>query len=236
MQVHSFIFNWRGQYEKTKEKEQQFSDLGVKLTIINSDEAHDDEGWVNVGEDAYLTAQFTKALELFDGDILFAIMADVSYDKWGPLIDDALKYCAKYNWGVYAPNVDYTWYDSSRADIDTVKLQDENLKMVGCPDCLCWFIRKDIIDEMKQRGVDMSPYKMGWGWDLVLPAISFINARPVIRDYNHKVHHPEGTNYSKVQAENEMKALFNSLTPDLQSLFYAIKGPRNMLSQCFRRS
>jgi hypothetical protein len=97
-------------------------------------------------------------------------------------------------------------------------------------------LRKDIIADLKRNNIDMSLYKMGWGWDIVLPALSFMQARPVIRDYAHTISHPEGTNYNKVQAENEMKALFESLTPDLQSLFYAIKGPRNMLSQCFRSS
>lgn len=238
MQVHSFIFNWRGQYEKTKEKERQFKDLGLKLTIINSDEVHNDEGWENVGEDAYFTAQFIRALELFEGDVLFHVQADASYDKWANLLHDAQRYYKKYNWGIYAPNVNYTWYDQSRTDISTLRFEGEdvNLRMVACPDCTCWFIHKDIIDDLRINNIDMSPYKMGWGWDIVLPALSFMRARPVIRDYTHTISHPPGTNYNKEQAEVEMQALFNSLSPQLQSLFYAIKGPRNMLAQCFRRT
>lgn len=238
MKIHAFIFNWRGQYEKTKEKEKQFSALDVKLTIINSDEAYDDEGWVNVGEDAYFTSQFIKAIELFEGDLLFHVQADASYDKWVNLVDDAKKYYKKYNWGIYAPNIDYTWYDSSRTDIETIRFssEDETLRMVACPDCTCWFIHKDIINDLKINSIDMSPYKMGWGWDIVLPALSFMRARPVIRDYAHTIAHPPGTNYNKQQAEAEMKKLFESLSPTLQSLFYSIKGPRNMLAQYFRSS
>ena len=117
VKIQSFIFNWRGQYDKTKEKISQLSDIGVNPIVINSDEAHNDEGWVNVGESAYFTDQFIKALELFDGDVLFHIQGDASYNDWFNLIKDAESSFETYNWGIYAPNVDYTWYEIGRAHV-----------------------------------------------------------------------------------------------------------------------
>lgn len=234
MNIQVFIFNWQGQYEKVKEKIKQFADLGITPTIINSDESHNDEGWVNVGNDAYFTAQMLKALELFDGDILFHVQGDASYGDWKAVMDDAKKYYELYNWGVYAPNVDYSWYDSSRTDIDDIAFPEENLRMVACTDCTCWFIHKDIIDQFKAYKIDMSPYKMGWGWDILFPSFSFMQKRPVIRDYAHTVQHPEGTNYDKYKAEAEMKALFESLNDILKSLFYYIKIDRQKLSVLFQ--
>jgi hypothetical protein len=70
MKIQTFIFNWRGQYEKTKEKQKQLSAIGVVPVVINSDDNHreDDPNWHNIGEDSYFTAQFLKAIELFDKD------------------------------------------------------------------------------------------------------------------------------------------------------------------------
>jgi len=238
MQIHSFIFNWRGQYEKAKYKEKQLKDLGLKVTVINSDDTvtAQEVDWINIGECSYFTSQFLMALKLFDGDILFHIQADASYDNWNKLIEDAKIYYEKYKWGIYAPNVDYTWYDSTRTDISQVKFRDDaNLRLISCPDCTCWFIHKDIIEEFNNRQIDMSPYKMGWGWDIIFPGISFLKSRLVIRDYNHTIEHPPGTNYNKNQAEVEMQQLFNSLPNDLKVMFSLIKGDRQQILQMFKK-
>jgi hypothetical protein len=234
MQIHSFIFNWRGQFEKTKEKEKILSAIpDVKVTVINSDESHMDEDWVHIGEQSFFTDQFNTALKLFQGDIFWHVQGDASYDKWKELVDDAKKYFNKYEWGVYAPNVDYTWYDSSRTDISGLVVSDVNLKIVGCPDCTCWFIHKDIINDFKERKIDMTPYTMGWGWDIIMPAFSFIRKRPVFRDYNHTIDHPPGTNYNKDKAEEEMLQLYNNLPDDLKLLFSYIKGDRSKIVSYF---
>lgn len=234
MKIQTFIFNWRGQYEKVKEKERQLDKLGIESWVINSDDNHAESHWINIGEESYFTAQFTKALELFNADIFFHIQGDASYDSWRKLIDDALSSQIKYNWGIYAPNVDYTWYDSSRTDIPGFQLpEDTHLKVVANTDCTCWFIHKDIIDIFKNRKLDFSQYKMGWCWDIVLPALSFMNRRPVIRDYSHTIQHPKGTNYNTEQAEREMWQLYQSLDQDIQEAFRYVKGERQYLAKYF---
>lgn len=236
VKIHTFIFNWRGQFDKTVEKIKQLTDLGHTLTVINSDEAHNDEGWVNVGESAYFTDQFIKALELFDGDVLFHIQADASYNDWNNLIKDAEESFDTYEWGIYAPNVDYTWYDSTRTDIEGVQLRDKMMRLVACPDCTCWFIHKDIINKFKELKINMSPYKMGWGWDIIFPGISYLMGRLVIRDYHHTIDHPPGTNYNKSQAEIEMSQLFQQLPHDLKVMFHWIKGDRQNILTLFKDS
>jgi len=233
MNIKTFIFNWRGQYSNTIEKINQFKEIGITPIIINSDEEHEESEWVNIGEDSYFTAQFLKALELFDADILFHIQADATYNDWQSLINDAIKYYDKYEWGIYAPNVDYTWYDSTRTDIERLHLPDTNLKMVANTDCTCWFISKQLINLVKQREIDFSPYKMGWSFDIVYPAISYINKMPVIRDYKHTICHPKGTNYNTEQAEKEMHELYEELPDDVKEAFYYIKMNRDKLTKYY---
>ena len=229
MKIQTFIFNWRRQYEHTKYKIEQLKKIGVDPIVINSDDEHNDEGWHNIGESSYFTDQFCKAIELFDGDVLFHIQADASYDNWKQLYEDAEKYYELTDWGIYAPNVDYTWYDASRSNVDTLQFELDKLKIVSNTDCTCWFIHKDVINWYKEKELDFSKYKMGWSWDIVFPALCFINKRPVIRDYNHTVSHPQGTNYDTQQAEQEMWELFQSLPLDIKQAFAHIKGDRQQL-------
>lgn len=235
MKIQTFIFNWRGQYEKTKTKISQLAQIGVEPIIINSDELYQEYGWHNLGEEAYFTAQFLKAIELFDGDVLFHIQADASYDKWYDIYRSAEMYHKRYNWGIYAPNVDYTFYESGRVDLDMFKLNEENLKVVSNTDCTCWMIHKDVIEEAKKRNIDFAPYKMGWSFDIIYTALSFMMKRPVLRDYRFTIEHPMGTNYSKQQAEIEMHQLYHSLPEDIQEAFGYIKGDRFQLAKYFRK-
>ena len=99
MKILTFIFNWRGQYEKTIEKIDQLREIGVEPIVINSDDDFRARDWHNIGEDSYFTAQFMKALEIFkkeNGDVLFHIQGDASYDNWKQLYADAEKHFEIY--------------------------------------------------------------------------------------------------------------------------------------------
>jgi len=236
MNIQTFIFNWRGQYEKTKEKQKQMSAIGVVPVVINSDDNHreDDPNWHNIGEESYFTAQFLKAFELFTGDVLFHIQADASYGNWAEIYQGAKDCFDTYNWGIYAPNVDYTFYNPVRTDLTSFDLDEPNLKMVANTDCTCWFIHKDIINEAKNRGINFAPYKMGWSFDIIFSALSYIKKRPVIRDYSFTIDHPQGTNYNMNQAETEMMQLYQSLTPDVQEAFRYIKIDKEKLANYYK--
>lgn len=233
MNIQPFIFNWKGQYEKTLVKENALKKIFDKVIVINSDDTNEEDRWINIGDDCYYTDQFMKALELFDGDVLFHIQADASYDKLEELMDDAKKYFQEYEWGIYAPNVDYTWYTAENTDIKSIESNHENIKMVADTDCTCWFIHKDVINEFRNRNIDMSDQKMGWGIDLCLSSISFILGRPVIRDYNHTVDHPAGTNYNKDIASTETNILMSRLDLDIREAIHYIKGNREKLVRYF---
>jgi len=234
MNIQPFIFNWNNQFKKTSLIEDSLKKKFDNVFVINSDDDNTKEGWVNIGNECYFSDQFRKALELFDGDVLFHIQGDVSYDKWETLVEDAKKYFEYYNAGIYAPNIDYTWYSSENTDIESLQSEHSNIKMVACTDETVWFIKKEIIQEMFERKIDFSDNTMGWGWDLVLCGISFLNGLPVIRDYNHTISHPMGTDYNKEKASTEMLNLWNSLDPDLKEVVSYIKGNREKIVKYFK--
>lgn len=237
--IQPFVFNWKNQFEKTCVIEDSLRQIFDKVTVINSDEENTRPGWVNLGDEAYFTAQFRKALELFDSDkkVLLHVQGDTVYHNYKQLVNDAKKYFNLYEWGVYAPDVKNVWYTSENSDINSIESGDNNIKMVSCTDETVWFIHRDIIDDYYSRGLTEimthEKMKMGWGWDLVLNGISFIMGRPVIRDYNHEVDHAQGTNYNKDKASEEMAILWSSLPNDLKECISYIKGDREKIVKYF---
>jgi len=238
--IHPFIFNWNLQFEKTCVIEDSLKEICDDVTVINSDDNYTRDGWINLGNSAYFTAQFTKALELFEKDkkVFLHIQGDTEYTDWKGLINDAIKYYDLYKWGVYAPDVTNIWYTSNKTDIDGIQFENYNIKMVACTDETVWFIHRDVINDFHKRGLlkIMTPetMKLGWGWDLVMNAISFIISRPVIRDYSHQIQHSKYTNYNEEIAQQEMINLWNSLPEDLKSCIYYIKNNKEKLIEKFK--
>jgi hypothetical protein len=237
--IQPFIFNWKNQFEKTCVIEDALKQIFDDVTVINSDEEKTRDGWIDLGDNAYFGAQFNKALELFKKEkkVFFHIQGDTEYDNWKELVKSARKYYNLYEWGVYCPDVTNIWYTSENTDIIGIESEDENIKMVACTDETVWFIHRDIIDDFYNRNLLplMTPekMKMGWGWDLVMNAISFLQGRPVIRDYDHQIQHAKGTNYNKDSAAQEMANLWDNLPDDLTECISYIKGDREKLVKYF---
>lgn len=202
IKIHAFIFNWQGQYEKTIKLEKEFARHLDKLTVINSDDNNKKDHWVNIGEDSYFGDQFCKAVELFDGDILFHTQADVSSpnNEWGQIIDSAKKYYIKYNYGVYAPNISHTNWTNNRVSLEIItseEIKNDNLTIVSNTDCSSWFINKDLIKNFKSNYLEISKKnKIGWGIDQVICLESLLDSRLVLRDNNFKLEHPRYTGYN----------------------------------------
>lgn len=239
-EIQPFIFNWRGQFEKTCNIEDSLKEIFDDVTVINSDEENTRPGWIDLGDEAYFTMQFRTALSLFKDDkkVLMHCQGDTTYDNYKKLVEDAKKHYNTYEWGVYAPDVTNVWYTPEHTDIDGIDSEDESIKMVACTDETVWFIHRDIIDEYYSRGLlDVMTHenmKMGWGWDLVMNGISFLKGRPVIRDYGHQIQHAKGTNYNKDSAAKEMEQLWSSLQNDLKECISHIKNNRENLVKYFQ--
>jgi hypothetical protein len=238
--IQPFIFNWKNQFEKTYKIEESLKKIFDDVIVINSDEENTRDGWVNLGDSAYFGAQFNKALELFKDDkkVLLHIQGDTEYHDWEGLVNSARKYYNLYEWGIYAPDITNIWYTSEHTDIVGIESEDENIKMVSCADETVWFISRDIIDNFYKRNLfdmmDPEKIKFGWGWDLVMDAISFLMGRPVIRDYSHQIQHAKGTNYNKDIASHEMEKLWENLSEDLKECISHIKGDREQLIKYFQ--
>lgn len=223
MKVLCFIFSWKGQFSNAINLEEQLAPFVDNLIVINSDDDNKPEHWVNIGNECYFSDQFRKALELasqYEYDVLWHVQADIKFSDWKSILDGAVAADKKYNWGVYAPNIDDTFYVSSRTDVYDL---EDRLSVVATTDCSCWMIKKDLVDTMRENNSLMETNHLGWGWDLIICGHSHLQKRKVIRDYNFVVDHPKSTGYMKEKAEIEMAEMFQKCPPNLQEAIYYIK-------------
>ena len=151
MKTLCFIFSWRGQYENALKLEAQIKPLVDNLVVINSDDLNQPSHWINIGNDCYFSDQFRKALEIskqYDYDVFWHLQADVSYLNWAEVLDCAKTNNEKYDWAIFAPNVDDTFYVSHRTDVLPL---DKNCKIVATPDNSCWMIKQKYVNLLSEE-------------------------------------------------------------------------------------
>jgi hypothetical protein len=232
MKILCFIFSWKGQFANAINLEEQLAPFVDNLVVINSDDDNKPEHWINIGNECYFSDQFRKALELanqYDYDVLWHIQADASHKDWEPIINAAKQTKEKYDWGVYAPNVDDTFYIPERTDVFNL---ENNLKVVATPDNTCWMMAKEMVDKMRENLHLMETNQLGWGWDLIICGLAHTQHQKVIRDYNFTIDHPT-SGYKKEQAEKEMAEMFGKCPDFLKEAIYYIKVDPRMLNKYY---
>lgn len=233
--IQCFVFSWRGQYDNAKKLEKQLKEY-VNVVVINSDDENIEEDWINIGNECYFSEQFKTALNHFDSekyDFFFHIQADAVYDDWENILSSAEQSFIKYNWGVFAPNVDDTFYISDRTDAFEL---EEKYRVVANTDNTCWIIHKDIINDLLNNIYLMDSNKLGWGWDLLLCAFSHLKRKYVIRDYSHTIFHPKSSGYKKEEAEDEMIAMFEKTKGDLRTYLYYMKTNPSFFGKIYQKN
>lgn len=206
---HVFVINWPGVSENARVIE---SALLARCTVLNTDPVADGLGWVQQPPDAFYAARWNKALELLDGNVLGIICADVTCRSWDRLLARAKQaFAAMPNLAIYAPNVSYSYWIASPTQLHSV---GDGLFEVPITDGMCWFLRSDLVSEIGP--VDLSLNTLGWGIDLVAPALAAINGWQVVRDYRVSVEHPQSCGYNQAQANHEASVYLNRFQPYVQ--------------------
>jgi hypothetical protein len=225
MQIQAFIFNWKGHEARAAALEEKVAKL-IDVTIINSEEqlSGDHPGWVHLDDTAYFAAQWNKALELFDADILFHIQADAEFDHFEALFAKAGLLFDKYRIGVYEPNVDYTDIIYDKLKLRTI---EPGVFEVPFTDCTCWFIAAEVVRQLPPIDPQLSKY--GWGIPRAIAAVSRLGGRLSVRDYNFTIRHPKGRGYSSASAGDQLDNYLASLDPKIRDEISRQEQNRNRL-------
>jgi hypothetical protein len=214
MKIQTFIFNWPGKTKYALKIQQDLVTLGHHAIVINSDPEYQPFNWINLGNTAYFGAQWRLAVDLFQADVLFHVQADVEYENWQGLFENALYYKSQLNWGVYSPDVVNNTFWAKPIE----HLPFENLQLVTNSDCTCWFIDKYLISQFKALPIDWKSNFYGWGIDCIICALSYLNHQPVIRDSSHKIIHHPGRGYATDAAWHHMQIMLQQLPTHIKQV------------------
>lgn len=224
--IHTFIFSWKGYFKQAVKLEKELRKYS-RVTVVNSDEKNTCRHWITLTDKDFFSRQMKTAMDLFKGEIMAHIQADCSYDKWEQVYERATEQILKNRNGIYAPNVSHTVLTSSQVDIRQAK--DKSLSYVSFTDETAWFISREVLDKFEKYRYLFEQNTYGYGWDLFLASVSWMNAYPVIRDYNHTVKHPKGKGYSDRKAMQELRRMEMNAPKELSAVVYDIRNNRKKL-------
>ncbi|MCI0417177.1 hypothetical protein L0222_30775 [bacterium] len=222
MKIHGFICNWKGHELNAIHLAEKLKPL-IDVTVISTDpgirEKHSD--WIHLDESAYFSEQWNLAVRLFTGDIFFQIQADAFFDDFPNLFQKAKATFSEGSIGVYEPNIDLTAYDYDLSKLSGYK---ENIFEVPLTDTICWFISADILVQLPP--VDLAINKYGWGVCAAIAAISHLNKKLCVRDYDFTVRHEPGRGYSTEAALKERGRYLRSLPTNIaQEMKWIYRSP-----------
>lgn len=219
MKIQACVFNWAGQEQSAKALEQQLREL-CPVEVVNTDPTVESRhpSWHHLGSDAYFTALWNRALDLFDADVLLNVQADASFTRFGEMLERCRFAMREHGCGVYAPNVDYTPWTYRRGRLKAI---DADLFEVGQTDGICWAIARDVLQRTPR--LDPKINKFGWGIDWVTIAAARQLGKKVVRDYRFTVAHPHKTGYDKEKAQRQFETVLETLPDDLRELVQSLR-------------
>lgn len=190
MKIQNFIFTWNQFVPNAINIESKISKYG-KTTVINSNVNEKRNHWINLN-DGYFAEQWNTLVNNIepDTDFVFHIQSDAVVENFDVLYSRFHEITSKYDVGIYAPNVDYTWH---KYNIDLLNKIEDNIFEVPNTDCTCWFINTKIT---KNKIIyDLNTNIIGYGVDWYYSAECLLQNKYILRDYTIKVNHPSYKNY-----------------------------------------
>lgn len=204
-----FIFNY-GLIDGAVNLFKQFHDLGVEVHILNSSDGHDElipeHENIHLFPNVYYSGLWNEALSMFDGSHMMIITSDVMIPDAAKLINNAKSFFRKESNWVYAPNVDYTFWQYYESDMPNYSV---NVKVVPNTDGMCWMLSSDAAFSV--GSVDIEINKIGFGIDLLACMFATREGKIVGRDYSITVKHPQTRSYDSAAAEEQEFAWIKTL-------------------------
>jgi hypothetical protein len=213
--LHAFIICWTGKEDNVEAIARSIVGVADQVTVIYSTQDESERSgsgeWVQVPNEWFYGRKFRRTLELSTADITLQIQGDVSCSDWKTLIERCRHvYETTPALGVWAPEVNYTWWDTEAVGILHVDAEKQ-LTSVSNTDGIIWSFSGPVRERLSQLGYDMN--NLGWGMECAAIAHAYTNNMLVVRDMTTQVVHPVGTGYSRDEANRQMDAFLAQLTP-----------------------
>lgn len=174
----------------------------------------------------YFNAKWNRACDLFTGDVLLWVMADVTLPADYELMFKEME-CVmeRGDVGWYAPDVAWTGFIYDKKDLTLV---ESEIYEVPNTDSLCFAIRADVIKAMPHIDPELC---FMWGMDFAAILTAQRMGLKVVRDYKFKAQHPNSTGYDIDKASLGMKRLFESFESSFQEEMRQLVNRANRLKR-----
>jgi len=220
--MNIFIISWTGQFENASIIAEAINLLGLKVTVIYSNQNNEDEvgsgSWVKVPDRYYFGMKFKKALEITNGNPMLIIQGDAIVSNWSSLIERAKAVTENNSIGVWAPNIGYTPYSN---DLVTLHFDRKaNISYVTQTDGVVFLLNSQVVKRLS--GLEYEINNLGWGIDWIAICFSYVNNLFVLRDHNLFVAHPKGRGYNSKEAEIQMNDFLNVNMTMQEKLMYDV--------------
>jgi uncharacterized membrane protein len=212
--LHAFIICWAGKEENVETIARSIVGVADRVTVIYSTQDESERNgsgeWVQVPNEWFYGRKFRRTLELSTADITLQIQGDVSCGDWKTLIERCRHvYETTPAVGIWAPEVDYTWWDTEAVGIH--RDVEKQLTYVSNTDGIIWSFSKSVRERLSQFTYEMNNF--GWGVECAAIAHAYANNMLVLRDMTTAVVHPVGCGYGRVEASQQMATFLEQLTP-----------------------
>ena len=222
MKIHLFVISWTGKREAAEAIVASASRADFRTVIYSNASESPEEGtgeWVSVPNAWFFGRKFERALEAFhpEADIFLLVQADAVLADWNRVIDRCREAFRDETVGVWAPQVDYTFFTDARVVLRPSKVG----WVVAQTDGIVFSFRRSTAERLKN--LDYSVCNLGWGIDWAAIVHAHTEGREAHRDTHIHVHHPKGSGYDPAIAHAQMRALLRQLTVAEQDHFVALE-------------
>jgi hypothetical protein len=217
--IDAHIVSWSGQHENAVAIAERLAGHVDSLTIIHSQPGGfvPNPAWryLLVPNDWFFGRKFAKSVEVFDGDVLMQVMADVQCDDWGRLVARCRQaFSLRPDLGAWGPDIEGTYWNLSRTLVSPIHVHTpeavlmDSLNCVTAVDALVWAISRDVAQRMARLGYESN--NLGWGVCEVACAYCHVNNRLVVLDASPKVFHAMGSGYDWGEAGIQRDGFFET--------------------------
>jgi hypothetical protein len=212
--LHAFIICWAGKEDNVEKIASSLVGVADEVTVIYSTQDESERNgsgtWIQVPNDWFYGKKFQRTLEMSKADVTLQIQGDVSCSDWKHLIERCrLAYETMPGLGVWAPEVNGTWWDTEAVTIHPHA--GKQLISVSNTDGIIWSFSRPVYERLSQLEYGMNNF--GWGVEVFAIAHAYTNNMLVVRDTATEVVHPLGTGYAKDEAYRQMLAFMDQCTP-----------------------
>ncbi len=212
--IHVFVISWVSKHASSIGIAEAIKNHVSRTTIIYSDP--DSElsmptscETVRVSNDWFWGRKFKASLDLCESDLMLVIQGDVSCQDWGAATARVRQaFELNENIGVYAPLVDYSYFDLSRTLI--AKMGDSGLSVVALVDGIVFAISRPVAFRLKQLKYEDNKY----GWGILWAAVAYAYSHRLIAvlDEGVTVAHPKSRGYDSTSANQQMIQFLQQLS------------------------